>query len=112
MRAATVARFIRLLCHSGAEDLGAEEATLGALDDLLVDAHGRVVHDDGAGLVVDLGIHAGVADQVDNPLLTLVLAEAETGGEVPGKYLLVWLNLAFTQEFNLLDVNTLVNLAV
>lgn len=72
-----------LLGYSCAEDLGAEEAALGALDDLLVDAHGRVVHDDGAGLVVDLGVDAGVADEVDNPLLALVLAEAEAGGEVP-----------------------------
>jgi hypothetical protein len=76
--AATVAcRFIfvfALLGHSSAEDLCAEEAALGALDDLLVDAHGWVVHDDGAGLVVDLGVDAGVADEVNNPLLTLVLA--------------------------------------
>jgi hypothetical protein len=74
-----------LLGYSRAEDLGAEEAALGALDDLLVDAHGRVVHDDGAGLVVDLGVDAGVADQVDDPLLALVLAQAEAGGEVPVK---------------------------
>jgi hypothetical protein len=33
-----------------------------------------MVHDDGAGLVIDLGIDAGVADEVNNPLLTLVLA--------------------------------------
>ena len=76
--AATVAcRFIfvfALLGHSGAEHLCAEEATLGALDDLLVDAHGRVVHDDGAGLVVDFGVDASVADEVNDPLLTLVLA--------------------------------------
>lgn len=74
-----------LLGHSGAEDLCAEEAALGALDNLLVDAHGRMVHDDGAGLVVDLGVNASVADEVDDPLLTLVLAQAEAGREVPGK---------------------------
>jgi hypothetical protein len=72
-----------LLGHSGAEDLCAEEAALGALDNLLVDAHGRVVHDDGAGLVVDLGVNAGVADEVNNPLLTLVLAQTEAGREIP-----------------------------
>ena len=72
-----------LLGHSGAEDLGAEETALGALDNLLVDAHGRVVHDDGAGLVVNLGVNAGVADEVNNPLLTLVLAEAEAGRQIP-----------------------------
>ena len=73
----------RSLGHGGTQHLGAEEAALGALDDLLVDAHGRVVHDDGAGLVVDLGVDTGVADEIDNPLLALVLAEAEAGGEVP-----------------------------
>lgn len=98
LRAATVAfHFIRisdLLGHSGAEDLGTEEAALGALDDLLVDAHGRVVHDDGAGLIVDLGVDAGVADEVNNPLLTLVLAKAEAGGEVPvGRRLVVVRNM-------------------
>ena len=81
--------FTALLGYSCAEDLGAEEAALGALDDLLVDAHGRMVHDDGAGLVVDLGVDAGVADEVDNPLLTLVLAKAEAGGKVPVKSMLV-----------------------
>ena len=77
MRAATVARFIRLLCHSGAEDLGAEEATLGALDDLLVDAHGRVVHDDRASLVVDLGVYTSVADEIDNPFLTFRMRQTK-----------------------------------
>lgn len=76
---------VALLGHSGAEDLGAEETALGALDDLLIDAHGRVVHDDGAGLVVDLGVDAGVANEVDDPLLTLVLAETEAGREVPAE---------------------------
>jgi len=88
LRAATVAFhfkiiFAALLGYGSAKYLGAEETALGALDDLLVDAHGRVVHDDGAGLVVDLGIDAGVANKVDDPLLTLVLAKAEAGGEIP-----------------------------
>jgi len=48
--------------NSGAEDLGPEKTALGALDDLLVDGLRRVVHDDGAGLVVDLGVDACVAD--------------------------------------------------
>lgn len=65
------------------QDLCAEEGTLGLLDDLLVHRRGRVVHDDGTGLVVDLGIDSGVADQVDDPLLTLVLAQTETRGEIP-----------------------------
>ena len=74
-----------LLGHSSAEDLCAEEAALGALDNLLVDAHGRVVHDDGAGLVVNLGVNASVADEVDDPLLTLVLAQAKAGREIPAE---------------------------
>ena len=73
----------RSLGHGGTQHLGAEEAALCALDDLLVDALRRVVHDDGAGLVVDLGVDARVADQVDDPLLALVLRQAEAGGEVP-----------------------------
>lgn len=65
------------------QDLSPEEGTLCLLNDLLVHRLRRVVHDHGALLVVDLGIDTGVADQVDDPLLTLVLAEAETGGQVP-----------------------------
>ena len=42
--------------------MGPKKAALGALDDLLVDGLRRVVHDDGAGLVVDLGVDACVAD--------------------------------------------------
>jgi len=42
-----------------------------------------VVHDDGALLVVNLCVDAGVADQVDDPLLTLVLGQTKTLGKVP-----------------------------
>ena len=80
--------WISLPGNGSREDLCSEEATLCTLDDLLVDADGWMVHDDGAGLVVDLGVDAGVADQVDDPLLTLVLAEAEAGREVPGKMMI------------------------
>lgn len=76
-------RGARLFRNSSAQDLCPEEAALCALDDLLVDALRGVVHDDGAGLVVDFGVDAGVADQVDDPLLAFVLGEAEAGGEVP-----------------------------
>jgi hypothetical protein len=72
-----------LLGHSGAKDLCAEETALGALDNLLVDTHGRVVHDDSAGLVVNLGVDPSVADEVNNPLLTLILAQTEAGREIP-----------------------------
>jgi hypothetical protein len=54
---------------------------------LLVDRLGRVVHDNSALLVVDLGVNPGVADQVDNPLLTLVLVQAETSGQIARKAL-------------------------
>lgn len=66
-----------LFRDGSAQDLGAEEAALGALDDLLVDGLRGVVHDDGAGLVVDLCVDARVADQIDDPLLALVFREAE-----------------------------------
>lgn len=66
------------------EDLRPEEAALGPLDDLLVHGDGRVVHDDRALAVVDLGIDAGIADQVDDPLLTLGVGKTETGGKIPG----------------------------
>lgn len=69
--------------NGSAQHLCPEKATLSALNDLLVDAHGRVVHDDGAGLVVDLGVDAGVADQVDDPFLAFIMGKAEAGGEVP-----------------------------
>lgn len=46
-----------------------EETALCLLNNLLVDRLRRVVHDDRALLVVDLGVDACVADQVDDPLL-------------------------------------------
>lgn len=52
-----------------------------------------MIHDNCALLVIDLGINTSVADQVDDPLLTLILVKAEAGGEI-------------------LDVNALVDLAV
>lgn len=63
----------------------AEEGTLGLLNDLLVDRLRGVVHDNSALLVIDLGVNPGVANKVDNPLLTLVLVETEAGGKVPKK---------------------------
>jgi len=38
-----------------------------------------MVHDDCAGLVVDLCVDACVADEVDDPLLALILRETEAG---------------------------------
>ena len=81
----------RSLRNRSTQDLRPEEAALCPLDDLLVYALRRVVHNNGAGLVVDLGVDACVADQVDDPLLALVLRQAEACGEVPA----VMLALAF-----------------
>lgn len=74
-----------LFCDSSAQDLCAEEGTLGLLDDLLVDRLRGVVHDNSALLVIDLGVNPGVANKVDNPLLTLVLVQTEASGKVPRK---------------------------
>lgn len=73
----------RLSSHRGTKHLGPKEPTLRPLDDLLVHALRRVIHDDRAGLIVDLGVDTRVADQVHDPLLAFVAAEAETAGEVP-----------------------------
>jgi hypothetical protein len=71
--------------HSMREHHRPELNALGPLDDLLVDRLRRVVHDHCPILVVDLGIHARVTNQVDNPLLALVRIEAKTGRQVPTK---------------------------
>lgn len=65
------------LVDRGGQDLRAEGKTLGSLNDLLV--HGGVVgvHEDGVFLVVNLGVHTGVTDQVDDPLLTLFLGHVQ-----------------------------------
>lgn len=74
---------VSLLFRNGSvEDLRAEEAALCLFNDLLVDVVGGVVHDDGAVLGVNLCVEAGLADEVDDPLLAVVGVEAELGGEV------------------------------
>ncbi len=70
------------LCHSSTKHLRPEEATLCALNDLLVDGLRGVIHDHGAGLVVYFCVDARVADEVDDPFFAFVLREAEAGGEV------------------------------
>ena len=60
-----------------------EEHSLRSLDNLLIHALWRVVHDDRARLIVDFGVDACIPDQVDDPFLALLVAEAEAGGEVP-----------------------------
>lgn len=61
------------------EHLRPEKGSFRPFDDLLIDGLRRVVHDDGAFLVVDLGVDARVADQVDDPFLAFGLREAEAG---------------------------------
>lgn len=69
--------------HCSTQDLCPEEATLCPLNDLLVHGLRWVVHDDCAGLVVNLCVYACVTDEIDDPLFSLVLGETETGGKVP-----------------------------
>jgi hypothetical protein len=64
---------LRSFRNRSTQDLRPEEAALCSLNNLLVYALRRVVHDDGAGLIVDLSVDACVADQVDDPLLALIL---------------------------------------
>jgi hypothetical protein len=71
------------LANSLAQHLSPEEATLGPFDDLLVNIDRRVVHQDRAGLVIDLGIDTRVADEVNNPLLALGMRKTQTGREIP-----------------------------
>ena len=62
-----------LLRHRRTKHLRPEEPALRPLDDLLVHTLRRVVHDDRALLVVDLGVDPRVSDQVHNPLLAFIL---------------------------------------
>lgn len=90
----------------------AEECTLGLFDDLLVHRLRRVVHDNRALLVVNLRVNAGVADKVDNPLLTLILVQTEAGGQIPEILLAVMYYIVSGESGYILDINPLVNLAV
>lgn len=85
--------FYLRLAESSIDVLRLEEGTLCALNHLLVDRLGRVVHDNSPVLVVNLCVDASVADKIDNPLLTVLLGKVKAGSEV-------------------LDIDTLVNLAV
>ena len=42
-----------------------------------------MIHGDGAGLVIDLGIHAGIPDQIHNPLLALLQTQPEPRAQIP-----------------------------
>lgn len=77
-----LAVFPYLFGNSSVEDLCSEESTLGLLNDLLVNVVGGVVHDDGAVLAVNLGIQAGLANQVDDPLLAVIRVQAKLGAQI------------------------------
>ena|SRR5579871_330623 len=62
--------------------LSPKEPTLCTLNNLLVDTHGRMIHNDGTRLIVDLCVDTGVTDEVDNPFLAGVFIETEAGGEI------------------------------
>lgn len=65
------------------QDLCPEESAFCSLNHLLVNRLRWVVHDHSALLVVDLGVNPGVANEVYDPLLTLILAQTETSGQIP-----------------------------
>jgi hypothetical protein len=49
-----------------------------------------MVHQNSSFLVVNLGVNAGIANEVHNPFLSLVLVKAKPGGEIPmGRNILV-----------------------
>ena len=57
-----------------------EKAPLCPLNDLLIYRVCRVIHQHRSLLVVEFSIHSRVPDQVDDPLLSLVLVQAQTCG--------------------------------
>lgn len=59
------------------ENLCSEEATLGFLDNLLVDVVRGVVHDNCAVLAVNLGVQSSFANEIDNPLLAIIRIQAK-----------------------------------
>lgn len=84
--------------NSSVQDLRSEESTLGLLNDLLVNVVGRVVHDDGAVLAVNLGIQAGLANQVDDPLLAVIRVQAKLGAQIPNVHSAENLAVALADE--------------
>ena len=79
VRVESETKFLLLFGHSSAKNARSEECTFGLLNHLLVDALRRMVHHHGACLVINLGIHLGVTDEVDNPLLALIRRQVQSG---------------------------------
>src|SRR5271155_4828419 len=69
--------------HGRTQHLRAEERAFGSLNHLLIHTLRRMVHHHRTRLVVDLGIHPRVADQVDNPLLAFGCGQAKSCREIP-----------------------------
>lgn len=59
-----------------------EESTLRLLNNLLIDTRRRMIHYHCAGLIIDLGVDSGIANEVDNPFLTFIGREAKARGEI------------------------------
>jgi hypothetical protein len=94
-----------------AQDLRPEESALRPLNHLLVHALWRMVHDNSAGLVVDLRIHLCVTNEVDDPFLTFRIRQTEPCRQVPSM-LISQRVLGRDTSVNLLDINPLVDFAV
>ena len=76
---------VPLLSNSSTQNLCSEEAALRALNDLLINTAWRMVHDYRAFLVINLGVYPRVSNQVDDPLLTLILVQTKAGREIAGE---------------------------
>jgi len=67
-----------------------------------------MIHNDGTLLVVDLCVDTSVANEVDDPFLTGIFVEAETGGEISNNR--VWLVLVvFGEEEENSKIENVVN---
>jgi hypothetical protein len=81
---------IRIRAHGPSNDLNPshrsihnrrpKEPTLRLLNNLLIYRLRRVIHDNRALLVVDLGVDACISDEVYDPLLAFGLGEVEAAG--------------------------------
>ena len=76
----------KLLRNRRAQDTGPEMHALRALNDLLIDGIGRMVHQHRALPVIELAVHARIADEVDDPFLAFGFVEAQARGEIPAPF--------------------------
>lgn len=73
----------RLLRYCCGQHLSSEKASFRSLDDLLVDWLWWMIHHHCSCLIVDFGIDSGIADEVNDPFLSLVLRQAEACRKIP-----------------------------